>query len=70
MTEHKNGLVADIREIIRIALVGGGITPTEALRLVRRYVEERPLTESMPVALSAIEAFLFGPDEEQATVNG
>lgn len=61
MAEHQSGMVADVREIIRIALVGGGLAPIRALSLVKRYVEGRPLDESLPVALSAIEAFLFGP---------
>lgn len=34
--------IEDIREVIRIALIGGGMSPSEALRLVRTYVEERP----------------------------
>ena len=36
----------DVREVIRLALIGGGTPPTDALRLVRDYVEKRPLAES------------------------
>ena len=34
--------VEDIREVIRIGLIGGGMPPAEALRMVRTYIEERP----------------------------
>jgi Phage tail tube protein, GTA-gp10 len=35
-------LARDVRETIRIGLIGGGIKPAEALRLVKRYVDEVP----------------------------
>lgn len=44
--------VADISETLRIGLIGGGMTPVDALALVRRYVDERPLDESRDVAYS------------------
>lgn len=65
MVSSQTGFMNDVREVIRISLIGGGLAPTEAFRLVKRYVEERPLSESMPVALAAMEAFLFGPDEDE-----
>lgn len=34
--------IADIREAIRLGLIGGGTKPEPALNLVRRYVDERP----------------------------
>ncbi len=42
--------VGYITEVIRIALIGGGKSPMDALALVRRYVDERPLDESCDVA--------------------
>jgi hypothetical protein len=33
----------EIREIMRLGLIGGGTKPADALDLVRRYVEERPI---------------------------
>lgn len=65
MAEHQSAMVTDVREIIRIALIGGGCSPAQALSLVRRYVECRPLDESLPVALSIVEAFLFGVDDKK-----
>lgn len=42
--------VRDISEVLRLGLIGGGMKPVEALALVRRYVDERPLDESRDVA--------------------
>ncbi|WP_454914983.1 gene transfer agent family protein [Xanthobacter sediminis] len=55
--------VQDLRETIRLGLIGGGKTPTEALVLVGRYVDRRPLLESVPVALEIITAALVTPDD-------
>lgn len=61
---HRNGvyLLGDIKEIIRLALIGGGTRPVDALRLVERYVEKRPLSENMTLALMILEAAFFGAD--------
>lgn len=61
---HRNGvyLLADVKEIIRLALVGGGTAPVAALRLVERYVEKRPLSENMSLTLMILEASFFGAD--------
>lgn len=40
----------DISETLRIGLIGGGMKPVEALDLVRRYVDERPIDESRDIA--------------------
>lgn len=56
--------VDDLREVIRCGLIGGGLAPGEALRLVRLYVEERPLGESTYPAIIILAAAVFGvPDE-------
>lgn len=47
-----------ISETIRIGLIGGGAKPGDALALVRRYVDERPLSESLLVAYSVVLAAL------------
>lgn len=67
---HRDGiyLVADIKEIVRLALIGAGSKPTDALRLVERYVEKRPLSENMTLALMILEAAFFGPDAPAAEV--
>ena len=57
--------VQDISETIRFGLVGAGMTPVEATRLIRLYVERRPLLESLPVAMGIIAAALIGHPEEK-----
>jgi hypothetical protein len=52
------------REIIRIGLIGGGMKPADALRLVRLYVDERPPDESISVAFKVLTAALRGADDE------
>jgi hypothetical protein len=63
----RNGLwrVNDVRETIRIGLIGGGMKPVDALKLVDRYVGgPRPWSESVPVASSILLAALVGvPDD-------
>lgn len=54
----------EIREVLRLGLIGGGKKPLEALALVKRYVDDRPLGESAPVALAVLTAALVGaPDD-------
>lgn len=52
--------VDDIRETLRLGLIGGGKTPVEALTLVKRYVDERPLAENIIVANVLIMSVLYG----------
>jgi hypothetical protein len=54
----------DVRETIRLALIGGGKTPVEALTLVKRYVDARPLNENVLVAQAILLKALNGPPEE------
>lgn len=64
ITEGKARL-NDIRETIRLGLIGGGKTPVQALVLVKRYVDDRPLIESLPVARTILMAALVGvPGDE------
>ncbi len=57
--------VDDVRETIRLGLIGGGLTPEQALKLVKRYVDERPFVESIMPAQAILSAWLVGaPDEE------
>lgn len=54
--------VQDLRETIRLGLIGGGLEPAKATVLTRRYVDERPLLESVPVALEILTAALAMPE--------
>lgn len=54
----------DITHVIRLGLIGGGMTPVEALKKVRAYVEARPPLENLPHAVGILSAGLLGaPDE-------
>jgi hypothetical protein len=56
--------VDDVRETVRLGLIGGGMAPGEAYKLVQRYVDERPLRESVQPAQAILLAALVGaPDE-------
>lgn len=55
--------VQDVRETVRLGLIGGGMSPPDALRLVQRYVDGRPLLESVPIAALVLMAALQGPEE-------
>ena len=55
--------VDDLREVLRLGLIGGGMKPAEALVLVKRYVDERPLLENVGPALQVLTAALVGPED-------
>jgi len=55
----------DFRETIRLGLIGGGMEPSAALTLTKRYVDERPWRESVLVATAIISSAMVGvPDEK------
>lgn len=53
--------IQNIREILRIGLIGGGVDPAAALRLVKRYVEDRPPMENVQLAIEIVAASLELP---------
>lgn len=56
--------VEDISNVVRLGLIGGGMTPADALKKVRMYVEQRPPMENVPLAYAVLQASLLGaPDE-------
>lgn len=56
--------VEDIREIVRCGLIGGGMAPIRALKMVTMYVEERPIMENVGLARKILGAGLIGAPEE------
>lgn len=48
----------DIRETIRLGLVGGGVASSKALTLVENYI--MPLSESLPLARAIVGGVMFG----------
>ena len=55
--------VNDVRETIRIGLIGGGMASHEALKMVKRHVDDEPLAYNALVAQAVISAALFGAPE-------
>jgi hypothetical protein len=55
----------DVREVIRLGLIGGGMKTDRALVLVKRHVEGRPYFQSMPTARTVLQSAMFGPPDDQ-----
>jgi hypothetical protein len=53
---------ADLAEIIRLALIGAGMHPQEAMRLTDTYARNRPMSETFPLALDILIARWEGTD--------
>jgi hypothetical protein len=65
MLSGEDWVVDDVRETIRIGLIGAGTKPTDALRLVKRYVEEVPdWTINCKVAANIVAAAVLGWEVE------
>lgn len=65
-------LVGDIRldqikAVIFNGLVGGGMAPNEAAKVVSVWVESRPVLENAVLAYAVGLAALIGPDDEDAS---
>ena len=58
--------LADLSEVIRLGLIGGGSNPEEAARLVNSYARNRPVAEVLPLATAILAARWLGTDEVQA----
>jgi Phage tail tube protein, GTA-gp10 len=50
----------DIRETLRLGLIGAGMTPDKALRLINRYCDDRPWTESLLTAQAVLIGAMVG----------
>mgnify|MGYP001809627274 CR=1 FL=1 len=56
--------VDDIRETLRLALIGAGAKPDVALAKVKRCVDQRPLAENVVMAAAILGAAIVGvPDD-------
>jgi hypothetical protein len=53
-----------LREITRLGLIGGGMRPNDAKRLVERYVDSVPFAEAWPLAFQIVARSCYRPDEE------
>lgn len=57
-------LVDDVIAPIRLGLEGGGLSKTEAREIVKKYVENEPLTLSVATAQAIMMAALFGEADD------
>lgn len=48
----------DVRETIRLGLIGGGMSPEKAMTAVKNHVDANPLASSVLIAYAVIEAAL------------
>ena len=63
-----HGRLADIRETIRLGLMGGSdLSDAEATRLVMDAVDGRPLSEALPLAAEILNAVINGLPEPEET---
>jgi hypothetical protein len=58
--------VDDYRETIFQGLIGGGMKPVDASKLVKVYVDERPAQESLLPAQAILSAFIVGCPSKKA----
>jgi Phage tail tube protein, GTA-gp10 len=50
----------DVRETLRLGLIGAGMPPDKALRLINRYCDDRPYAESVLVAQAILAVAMVG----------
>lgn len=63
---HGTWRVAMVRETLRLGLIGGGMQPTRALTLIKRYHDELPWAHNVKQATAVIHAAVLGaPDGER-----
>lgn len=53
----------DVRETIRLGLIGGGMPKLDALKMVRRHVDDCPLADNSIIARAILLGVLFGFSE-------
>jgi hypothetical protein len=61
---QKSWFVDDVIQPIRLGLEGGGMDKEEARKLVKKFVEDRPLTESVLTAQAVMMAALYGAEDD------
>ncbi|WP_375763073.1 gene transfer agent family protein [Bradyrhizobium sp. Pha-3] len=61
---YKQFSQSDLSETIRLALIGGGTAPKRAAELIAAYVADRPIAETLPLAVKILERVWFGAPNE------
>jgi hypothetical protein len=55
----------DVREVLRLGLIGGGMKTDRALVLVKRHVEGSAYYAAVPTARTVLQFAMFGPPDDQ-----
>jgi hypothetical protein len=55
----------DIVEVVRLGLIGGGMTPQRAAELVSTYTAVTPLLELWNIAAGIVTTLMAGPDKSE-----
>lgn len=58
-------LVDDIRETLRLGLIGAGVKQQDALMLVERHVDDLPLLQNVSTAHAVVMASIIGSEDER-----
>jgi len=61
-------MVDDVREVLRLGLIGGGMAPVDALQLINAYVDGEPLAPNVLPAQLIMTAALVGVPDDQPEV--
>lgn len=56
--------VQDLYAVVRCGLIGGGMTPVDAMKLADRYVKQRPPMENHHLAFAILAAGIMGAADE------
>jgi hypothetical protein len=62
-------MLNDLVQIIRLGLIGAGMSPKDAADLMAAYADKTPIVELFPLAVAVLETKFFGsvtaaPDQE------
>lgn len=61
---HRTARHRDLTEVVRTALIGGGIDPQEADTLVRIYIDGAPIMSTLRLVLEILDATFEGVPEQ------
>jgi hypothetical protein len=59
-----------VYETVRLGLIGGGMEPAKAYTHAKRYCLDRPMGESVLVAVTVLSAALMGVPKAPESLNG
>lgn len=62
--QNREWFTDEVRQIIRLGLIGGGMSQTEALALINRNIVPGYLLEYIPVAMTILYAALIGVEDD------